>query len=142
MNGLRITDAIENYGMESEQVDALRSSFDGLVYAAGLEDNGGFPDGNTWLLWDIDADEDQISHAVQLGAQRVKLYQADYHASAWNDCAIQFSTCSQDGEWNGLSGDDVAVFTDPRDAALCQRTHDLMQEDDDLETLPHRLNAF
>jgi hypothetical protein len=129
---IRIVDA--GYGLQhSDQVAALG----GLGEVMGLEDNGGVSDGDLWLVVSKHTDE-EVAEAVRLGAFLVTVYEADYNAEAWRACADQFSTGEK---WSGVGEMGKAWFVDENDAKLCQRTAELMREDDNLDTLAYRLNT-
>jgi len=142
MNAIKITDMEYNnytFVYHSEQVEAL-GGFDNVY---GLNDNGGDPDGDMWLVVDFCPEIEyqnnaQVKEAVRLGAELIQVREADYDATAWLECADQFST----GEnWSGVGSDGKAWFVDRKDAELCQKAHDLFSDDDDLETLAYRINS-
>jgi len=67
------------------------------------------------------------------------IYEADYDAAAWRDTLSQFGSGDS---WSGVQIAEKAVFINWKDAQMCQRAYDLYQIDNDLDTLPHRFNAF
>lgn len=159
MTGLLLTDVEENTngGYESQQYNFIANG--GYL---GMSDNGGSPDGNAWLIWEVEVDDvfDSASNSVNSGALPVKGFQAQYH-QAFKECTSQF--IDEDKiYWSGVSSDSLAFFV-PRfrdnylrngddleefntslnqakkAAEICQKTYDEMLLDDDLETLAARV---
>lgn len=102
----------------------------------GAEDNGGYPDGDLYIL----PDATDCLQAISDGAYIATVWQADYDHKAYRDNLIQFSQTGGEG-WSGIQDCSIAWFLDRRDAELCQEAYDLIREDDDLETLAYRYNT-
>lgn len=105
--------------------------------ADGMEDNGGQPDGDTYILPGATDEGD----ALEAGAYVGTVWQADYSAVAFRDNLIQFSRTGGKG-WSGLSASETAYFLDKGDAELCQAAYDLYSEDSCTDTLAHRYNTM
>ena len=104
---------------------------------SGADDNGGDPDGPAWILWDMTDDQELL--AEQHGGRRVSGFTARYNAEAMNGVIDQFLSGE---DWNAVGSADEGFFTAESDAQLSQRTAELMDEDNDLDTIAARVNAL
>lgn len=105
-----------------------------LKGCTGIQDNGGQPDGNAWIIWDVS--DAEARDAVALGAKAITVFYADYEAEPWNEVISQFASGD---EWAGVGSQSEAVFTNRKDAELCQRCADLWRGEHggDLETIAY-----
>lgn len=121
---------------DSAQADALGWT---ETEALGWSDNGGDPDGNAWILWNIDLSTPEVKEALRRGAEIIDVYEADYAEFPMKETMEQFLSGE---EWSGVGDGRMAVFVNRRDAELCQAVFDRWQEDDDIETIAHRVHSI
>jgi len=93
--------------------------YDEMTDYSGCDDNGGDPDGNSWLLWPCD--DTLIAHAKKAGVSYEvvagfelpyprELSEA-YHGEAWD----------LDGRWSGISCEECAFVVSESDAVEFMR---------------------
>ncbi len=104
---------------------------------SGVVDNGGDPDGPAWILWNLTREQELL--AERHSGRHVFGFTARYNAEAMNQMMDQFLSGE---DWNAVGSAGEGFFIAESDAQLSQRTAELMDEDNNLDTLAARVNAF
>lgn len=108
-------------------------------HAGEFGDNGGDPDGDAWLSPVSLFPDDVVATVVASeNALVVDGHEADYAPEPWHEVMDQFASGE---EWCGYQHSSKAYFLNAADARLCQATHDAWMEDDDVETIAHRVHG-
>jgi len=123
-------------GWESHQYELLDP--DSARGYLGINDNGGAPDGNAWLIWPVNPANENVQAAIAAGAELVDGWVASYHPMPWKEAIDQFASGD---DWSGVGSADEAFFTNCRDAALSEAACYEYEEDDDLDTIAARVNS-
>lgn len=125
---LRLTDIRynNNGGWESEQYEPLA---DGNYH--GIQDNGGEPDGNAWLIWPVNILRDDVKAAIARGAEMVVGFEAEYMGREWKEYMDGNLTSGE--EWSGIQAAEVAFFVDQTDAKMCAAFTEALRDLDDAE---------
>lgn len=126
---LRLTDVTYNSdgGWDSEQYEPLEEGS-----YLGIQDNGGEPDGNAWLIWPVNPLKDDVKAAIALGAELVYGYEAEYEAREFGEYLENGDLMSEE-EWSGVGSEGTAFFVSKADAIRCATLAAALGDTDDPE---------